>query len=91
MNNNLSNISNPEFGVPEGYFEQFEDSVFARLSEEKLKTMVDSPGFTVPKDYLASVEEKVLNRLHVDQQPVKVITPDLAVASFTESCEGTSF
>lgn len=57
----------PNFKVPEGYFESFEEQLFSKISEEKFPK---STGFTIPQDYFENLEERVLNTV---EKPRKVI------------------
>ncbi|MBT0608156.1 hypothetical protein [Aequorivita echinoideorum] len=50
---------NPKFKTPEGYFENFEESIFLRIAEEKFPKQT---GFTVPKNYFESFDDRILNR-----------------------------
>ncbi|MAP81386.1 MAG: hypothetical protein CL526_09890 [Aequorivita sp.] len=58
----------PNFKVPEGYFETFEDRLFTKISEEKFPK---TSGFTVPDDYFNNLDERVLN--NAKAKPTKVV------------------
>ena len=50
---NLENEHNKQqpFGVPSGYFESFQDTLDARMAEERLREHVKDHGFAVPQGY----------------------------------------
>ena len=60
----------PNFKVPEGYFEAFEEQLFSKISEEKLPK---SSGFTVPQNYFENIEEGVLHVVTNSERTTKVI------------------
>lgn len=60
----------PNFKVPEGYFETFEEQLFSKISEEKFP---ETNGFTVPQNYFVNVEERVLNAKDNSEKTKKVI------------------
>ena len=48
------------FKIPKGYFDTVEDTVFAKLSAEKLS---DKEGFSTPETYFDNIEDSVLERI----------------------------
>lgn len=58
------------FKAPEKYFEDFEESLFGKISEESFPK---SAGHTVPDGYFESMEERVLKTVITSEKPVKVI------------------
>lgn len=46
----------PNFKVPEGYFENFEEQIFSKISEEKFPK---STGFNVPQKYFENLEQRI--------------------------------
>lgn len=48
------------FDVPLDYFRQLEDSITARVAEEKLRGMVNDTGFSVPESYFNDLENQLL-------------------------------
>lgn len=60
----------PNFKVPEGYFETFEEQLFSKISEEKFPK---TNGFTVPQDYFGNFEERVLKFVYNSEKTTKVI------------------
>lgn len=61
----------PNFKVPEGYFESFEEQLFSKISEEKFPK---SNGFKVPNGYFEKLEVQVFNTLENSEKPKKVIS-----------------
>ncbi len=45
------------FNLPKGYFEEFEERLFSKLSEDNIPK---ETGFSVPKKYFNQVEEKII-------------------------------
>jgi len=58
------------FKVPKGYFQNFEEQLFAKIEEKQLP---QQSGFQVPSDYFKKVEETIMKRLIVSKNPPKVI------------------
>ncbi len=58
------------FKAPEKYFEDFEERLFGKISEESFPK---STGHTVPDGYFESMEERVLKTVSTSEKPVKVI------------------
>ena len=67
MNNN-KNIHG--LGIPEGYFEVFENNLFIKILEEELPK---ENGFSVPEGYLNEVENKIISQLNTSKKEVKVV------------------
>ena len=59
------------FGVPKGYFLDFEERLFNKLNEAKLPK---GNGFTVPQGYFKAVEEKIINDIENTSTTPKVIS-----------------
>jgi hypothetical protein len=51
------NISKKMFKTPENYFENFEDKLFAKITEKELP---NNTGFNVPKGYFEGLDEKII-------------------------------
>ena len=66
----LHNIKSTGFKTPDNYFDNFEDKLFERLSDESPFSDIKKPGFEVPKDYFNSVEDNVFNKINTDDVPV---------------------
>lgn len=64
-------IKQQTYGVPEGYFESFQDALEARMSEERLKEKVTDSGFKAPEGYFDAF--KVLEVTAPAEQSAKVI------------------
>ncbi|MCZ4318325.1 hypothetical protein O4H26_04920 [Aequorivita viscosa] len=60
----------PNFKVPEGYFETFEERLFSKISEENFPK---STGFKVPDTYFENLDERVLAAVTSSEKPKKVI------------------
>ena len=60
----------PNFKVPDGYFETFEEQLFSKISEEKFPK---TNGFTVPQNYFENLEERVLNTVKNSEKSKKII------------------
>ncbi|MBT8257327.1 MAG: hypothetical protein KJO49_02575 [Bacteroidia bacterium] len=69
----IKNISNSGFKVPEGYFEQLEDSVMARLKTESVRDISEEHGFKAPEGYFDEVEQQILEKLSIDNE-TKVVS-----------------
>lgn len=61
----------PNFKVPEGYFETFEEQLFSKISEEKFPK---TNGFKVPQNYFENIEESVLIAVNNSEKTTKVIS-----------------
>lgn len=60
----------PNFKVPEGYFETFEERLFSKISEENFPK---SAGFKVPDTYFENLDERVLTAVTNSEKPKKII------------------
>lgn len=60
----------PNFKVPEGYFETFEEQLFSKISEEKFPK---KNGFTVPQGYFENLEKRVFHTVNAAKNSKKVI------------------
>ena len=69
MNLDNKNIE-PNFGVPEGYFEGFEAAVQARIAEEELRALVSTAGFIAPDGYFDQLEPSIKQQLPEKQTKV---------------------
>ncbi|MBT8268302.1 MAG: hypothetical protein HKO67_12025 [Flavobacteriaceae bacterium] len=69
----IKNISNSGFKAPEGYFEQLEDSVMARLKTESVRDISEEHGFKAPEGYFDEVEQQILEKLSIDNE-TKVVS-----------------
>ena len=69
-NKNLKNIQESGFKIPEGYFEDFENTI---MDHAILKEKVKDSGFTVPKDYFNTLEDNILSNV-AEKEPVKIIS-----------------
>jgi len=55
----------PKFEVPQDYFSNFEDQLFARLEEEQFPA---TPGFRIPNGYFDGVESKIIKKVLADKK-----------------------
>jgi len=58
------------FKSPEDYFENFEDRLFSKLSEDKLPK---ESGFKVPEGYFDQLEETIVSKAIDSEKKTKVI------------------
>ena len=58
------------FGTPKGYFEEFEDRLFSKISEDQIP---NESGFKVPEGYFDLLENKVLAQIDDLNRSRKVI------------------
>jgi len=60
---NIENEHNKQqpFGAPTGYFESFQDTLDARMAEERLREHVKGHGFSVPQGYFDDFKVTVQN------------------------------
>lgn len=61
------------FSIPKGYFETVENSVFSKISSEKLTN--ENP-FNLPKDYFDTIEDKVFEKIKKEEQKPSFSVPD---------------
>lgn len=47
------------FQVPEGYFDQLQDSIMAGIAAEKLRAQVSDTGYRVPENYFETLPAKI--------------------------------
>lgn len=66
---NKKNI--PNYNVPEGYFEAFEERLFSKMAEENLPK---AGGFKTPEDYFEKLETRVLKEVTASKTPNKAIS-----------------
>lgn len=66
--NNINNIENSGFKVPEDYFNSFDDRLTNKLNEKQLSD-IKTPGFKIPDDYFTSLEDKIMQRAESKQIP----------------------
>jgi hypothetical protein len=87
---NLENQHNKQqpFGVPANYFESFQDTLDARLAEERLRDYVKGHGFKAPEGYLDNFTVKV--KTQTDDGNTKVISlfnsQSIAVVAAIAAC-----
>ncbi|MBT8272026.1 MAG: hypothetical protein HKO90_04130 [Flavobacteriaceae bacterium] len=70
MSKPLNDINEPGFKSPDGYFENFEEALLARIKTEELKRSVDDHGHRLPEDYFSSFEDRVMDKLTPAQTKV---------------------
>ena len=70
MSEQWNNINKPGFNTPEGYFENFEDALIARMTSEKLKQSAAGHGHRIPEGYFDSLEDRVIEKLEPTQPKV---------------------
>jgi len=68
---NLHN-KNKGFGVPDGYFESFEDRLFERVKNAS-DSIPGKDGFIAPKDYFDSFEDTLVKKIDASSKKSKVI------------------
>lgn len=51
------------FNVPKGYFEDLEETVFAKITEQKLKEKFAESNFSVPEGYFENLEDQIQSKL----------------------------
>lgn len=61
-NDNLNNIKNSGFKIPDNYFQDFEENI---LSKVKLKSLTEDSGFVVPDNYFDEFKVSVKNETKV--------------------------
>ncbi|SRX55731.1 hypothetical protein [Aequorivita sp. CIP111184] len=61
----------PDFRIPEGYFETFEERLFSKISEENFPK---SAGFKVPDSYFDNLDARVLKTMNASEKSQKVIS-----------------
>lgn len=74
MMKKIKDIERSGFGIPEHYMEGVEDAVFARIAEEKIRSLVSNPGFTVPDGYLNSLEDKVVTKIKDEPKVISMFS-----------------
>jgi len=67
-------IASDGFIMPSAYNQTLEDSIFARLAEEKLKETVPTDGFTAPVGYEEIVESTIFARIAEEKLKETVVT-----------------
>lgn len=75
--NKLPYHKNPNFKVPDGYFETLEDRIMATVTkdeEKELLTKKQESGFKVPKGYFENFETELFDKLETKPKPSKVIS-----------------
>lgn len=72
-NENLHNIKSTGYKTPDNYFEALEDTIFSKLAEENISSIVHSTGFKVPGSYFESLDSKILNAVE-EKDTTKVIS-----------------
>lgn len=58
------------FNIPKDYFEDFEDRLFSKLSEDKLPK---ETGFNVPDGYFEQLEERLESKINESEKKTKII------------------
>ena len=64
----LNKIGKEGFTTPAGYFEDFQERLFEKISEEPITPMLDSiknDGFTVPENYFKTLPAHIVGKLQV--------------------------
>lgn len=69
--------------IPPDYFQHLEQSVLARLAEEKLRSQVSSTGFEVPSAYFESLQAKILKGSNKRENKIPDI-PIKKISSFQQ-------
>lgn len=68
------NVSeNAGFQVPKHYFDQLEQDILARVSEDQLKEKVDADGFVIPEGYFEGLSGRVMAQVAPEQKHETVI------------------
>ncbi|MFK5982531.1 MAG: hypothetical protein QM499_06430 [Flavobacteriaceae bacterium] len=62
---------NNGLGLPENYFENFEERLFSKISEDIIPKKT---GFSIPEDYFNTLESNVINQINTADKEVKVIS-----------------
>ncbi|WP_228851137.1 hypothetical protein [Aegicerativicinus sediminis] len=57
------------FKIPKDYLQDFDSSMYAKISEENLKSNIEASGFTVPKDYFSSFEKNLQSAMADKVEP----------------------
>jgi len=57
--------------LPENYFENFEERLFSKISEDIIPKKT---GFSIPEDYFNTLESNVINQIRIADKEVKVIS-----------------
>jgi len=60
-----------KFGLPKEYFEEFDDRLFNKLSEELLPKKT---GFKIPKGYFSKLDEQIINKITTAETNPNVIS-----------------
>ncbi|WP_026808880.1 hypothetical protein [Arenibacter latericius] len=60
-------VKNNGFGVPDGYFKDFSDQLFAKMDSEKID-YTKGNDFRVPDGYFDTLTDKVLNKLEKEEK-----------------------
>ena len=58
------------FGAPKGYFDEFEDRLFSKMSEDQIPK---NSGFKVPKGYFDGLEDKTMENYYELNKSKRVI------------------
>lgn len=67
LNKDLEN----SMSTPESYFEEMQDSIFARIAEEKLKGSIPESGHEVPVAYFDTLSDRIMSRVTVPATVIK--------------------
>lgn len=67
------------FDVPQGYFDDLENSIHARISEQKLKDNILDTAFTVPEGYFESLQEQLAAKISEQNLKDQVTESGLSV------------
>ena len=65
---------NRGFKTPEGYFEELNDKILKKLSDEK-RSIPKNEGFSLPEAYFESLNEKIKDRLEPRETKVVKLHP----------------
>ncbi len=75
--NKLPYHKDPNFKVPEAYFETLEDRIMAAVTatgEKDLLKEKKDPGFKVPQNYFENFEAELFEKIEEQKKPPKIIS-----------------
>lgn len=69
----ISEASQSPFSTPENYEQQLRGDILLRISEEKLKSLVNEPGLVVPPAYFENLSSDILSKTNQERKvlPIK--------------------
>ncbi|MBE8719486.1 hypothetical protein C4F40_01920 [Sphingobacterium sp. Ka21] len=65
--------------TPEGYFEQLQNNILAKVAEQKLKNQVTAPGFEVPQHYFEESVHQIQVKIFEETLRSQVTTTGLTI------------